>query len=265
MIKSFAKRLPVRIPPLQPLWEFLNALSLFGMNIGGGSNVKDSGERWVMRHFKRYLPEGRRAVVFDVGANIGDYAKEILETLGNGVDIYCFEPSRKTFGMLSANLAEHPNARLLNHGLGAKESAATLYYDAVGSGIASVYNRKLDHFGISFADSETVRLKTLDGFCAEEKIDRVNFLKLDVEGHELDVLKGGAGLLSSGSVDFIQFEFGGCNIDSRTYFQDFFYALNPRYRMYRVLGSGIAPVNVYKERHECFITTNYLAISRKIS
>ena len=89
-------------------------------------------------------------------------------------------------------------------------------------------------------------------------------LKLDVEGHELKVLNGAHSLINSNSIDFIQFEFGGCNIDSRTYFQDFFYLLNPYYEIYRLVKDGIVLIEHYEERHEVFVTTNYLAISRKI-
>jgi len=66
-------------------------------------------------------------------------------------------------------------------------------------------------------------------------------------------------MLHSGSIDFIQFEFGGCNIDSRTYFQDFYYLLKDNYKIYRIVKDGIYPINQYREMYEAFITTNYLA------
>ncbi len=66
-------------------------------------------------------------------------------------------------------------------------------------------------------------------------------------------------MLGSGAVDFIQFEFGGCNIDSRTYFQDFYYLLNDRYKISRILKDGLYPISRYKEMYEAFTTTNYLA------
>ena len=51
----------------------------------------------------------------------------------------------------------------------------------------------------------------------------IDIMKLDVEGHELDVLEGSRKTINS--IKLIQFEFGGCNIDSKTFFQDFYYFL----------------------------------------
>jgi FkbM family methyltransferase len=56
--------------------------------------------------------------------------------------------------------------------------------------LASLYDRQLDYFGIDYSKSETVKLSTLDDYCEKNSIDRIDFLKMDVEGHELKVLKG---------------------------------------------------------------------------
>lgn len=86
---------------------------------------------------------------------------------------------------------------------------------------------------------------------------------MDIEGYELKALTGALNLLNSRSIDFIQFEFGGCNIDSKKYFRDFYYLLNTNYKIYRILKNGIFQINHYNEMLEIFIgTANYLAISR---
>src|SRR5205823_468681 len=89
-----------------------------------------------------------------------------------------------------------------------------------------------------------------------------DFLKLDTEGHELSVLRGAEEMIGAGAIGSLQFEFGGCNIDSRTYFQDFFYLLDGRYFVYRILSRGLARVRRYTEMDEVFTTTNYVALSR---
>ena len=76
----------------QPLWERLNRWSLYGMNIGSGSNVSDSGERWVIEFLAKHLPNSKQAIIFDVGANVGSYASEVISLLGKKVTLYCFEP-----------------------------------------------------------------------------------------------------------------------------------------------------------------------------
>jgi len=88
---------------------------------------------------------------------------------------------------LSGRLQGHPKVSVYNFGLGEYEGCATLYMDKEGSGCASLYNRK----GLVMAKAEQVKILTLDGFCADKGINRIDYLKLDVEGHELAVLRGG--------------------------------------------------------------------------
>lgn len=262
MFEKVARRAWMGRRASQEFWEGLHRLSLEGMNVGSGSRVEESGELWVLNHIAQATVGLTRVVVFDVGAGVGEYASRVISRFGTRVRLFCFEPSRKAFGLLQASLGSHENVQLFNFGLGDREEWVALYSDVEGSGLSSVYNRRLDHLGKSMKYTERIRLETLDSFCKERGIEHVHLLKLDVEGHEFNVLKGAHGMIVSNSIDFIQFEFGGCNIDSGTYFRDFFYLLHPYYEIHRILKDGLRPVREYKESHEMFLTTNYLAISR---
>jgi hypothetical protein len=88
-------------------------------------------------------------------------------------------------------------------------------------------------------------------------------LKIDTEGHELDVLNGALNMIKNKKTQIVTFEFGGCNIDSRTYFQDFYYFFkdNDMKNMFRITPSGyLAPIIKYKEIYEQFRTTNFLVV-----
>jgi FkbM family methyltransferase len=243
----------------QPLFESLYRMSLTGMNIGGGTNVADSGELNVLHYIRSKMGNGVRAVIFDVGANIGDYSLLLHEVFGDAVEIHSFEPSEKTYAELVRNLDGKVKGTRHHFGLGDRENRTSLYSNADGSGLASVYKRKLDHFNIDMNQVEEVEIRTLDGFCKDRGIDHILFLKLDVEGHEKKVLEGAGRMLAAGKIDFIQFEFGGTNIDSRTFFQDFYYILHDHYNIYRIVKDGIYPVQGYGEVYESFLPTNYLA------
>jgi FkbM family methyltransferase len=147
----------------------------------------------------------------------------------------------------------------VNLGLSDKMERQNLYSDSLSSGLASVYNRRLDHYNIEIDKTEEINLTTIDSFCVSNGIENIDFLKIDVEGHELNVLQGAKRMIENEKIRFIQFEFGGCNIDSRTFFQDFFYLLNDKYKIYRVFRNGLIPIVRYSETNEIFLTVNYFA------
>lgn len=247
------------------MFERLYRLSLWGMNIGLGSYVEDSGEKYALAKFAKTMSSNGILMVFDVGANQGDFVQAALEILNARAVIHCFEPSPTTFRILEKNLHTYSNVQLHNFGFGErKKEEATLYLNKEGSACASLYRRNLGQ-GQTMGLTERVCLWVLDEFCTESGIDRIHYLKLDVEGHELSVLKGASRMIATGAIDWIQFEFGGCNLDSRTYFRDFFDLLSPRYALYRLLRNGFAPIRYYDEAQEVFTATNYVAISRDLT
>jgi len=251
---------------LQPFWEFMLDVTLYGMNIGPASLPRYSGETYLLKNLSRILQKKENSVitVFDVGANIGDYALETYSILETAVRIFCFEPSKATCEMLRENTRSIGPIVVYPHGFSDKEEEIELFSDKQGSGLASLYDRRLDHLGTHLLNREMVRLSTIDRFCRENNIMSINLLKVDVEGHEYKVFAGAAEMLEANAIDMIQFEFGGCNIDSRTYFRDFYYLLNPKYRLYRLAVDGIVPIDIYNEKYEQFRTTNFIAIHRNI-
>ena len=241
----------------------------FLMGMGAGSIIEDSGEVSVIQLLRRLNGSGsRQMVVFDVGANKGQFLSKLLvSTAGLELRCHSFEPSPSTFAILSGKLPEGPRHRLHNLGFGKAAGRLALFSDCEGSGSASLSKRRLDHIGVSFDRSETVEIDTLDRFCERERISQIDLLKIDVEGHELDVLSGAQGLLSLGAIKLVAFEFGGCNIDTRTFFQDFFYFFKERgYRLSRITPAGVfVPIAEYTESDEHFRTTNFLAVTPDVA
>lgn len=248
----------------QVTFQYLYRLCLSGMNIGGGYNIEESGEVVALEHVKSLFLNKDYLMLFDVGANKGKYSTLLKKLFQEKATIHAFEPSSTTFGMLKENFGNQDQVFLYQKALGESAAQLTLFYPEIGSGLASLYDRNLDHFGIETKDVEQVEVMTLDSFCHEKEITEIDFLKLDVEGHELAVLKGANQMLEAGMINAIQFEFGGCNIDSKTFFQDFYYLLSPSFRIYRIVKDGLLPIEEYSEDLEVFKTTNYLCISKKI-
>ncbi len=241
----------------QKFFEKLDAACLVGMNIGRGGDIYTSGEMQVLKYIKGKSPSN--LIIFDIGANIGDYSKIIRDYFNQKVDIYAFEPSQSAFQKLSKNLEKDTKTKLYNFGFSDVDGSVKLFNSTTGSGLGSIYNRRLEHFETKMEEKEQIKLKTLDDFCKENNISQIDFLKLDVEGHELKVLEGAHSILKSGAIKYIQFEFGGCDIDSRTFFQDFWYLLKDDFNFFRVVKNGLYPIKEYKETHERFINTNFFA------
>ncbi len=241
------------------MWYELFKDSLKGMNIGLGGSLETSGEENVLRMLNRG-GDKEKYTVFDVGANVGNYTQLVINNVPNA-QIHCFEPSASTYAKLCERI-QYENVKINNFGLSDAITEATLYYDKENSGLASLYNRQLDYFGIDFGLREMVSLDTLDHYCEVNDINKIDFLKMDIEGHELKALNGAQNMLAEKRIDNIQIEFGGCNIDSRTYFRDFWNLLSADFFVYRILSDGLREIPKYGERLECFITTNYLFIKK---
>tara|TARA_R110002049_G_scaffold46487_1_gene135144 strand:- start:90250 stop:91014 length:765 start_codon:yes stop_codon:yes gene_type:complete len=229
------------------------------MGIGTGAGVSGSGEKAVFRLMaKRHQPP---YCVFDVGANKGQFLELAMAAMsGSEYSIHCFEPGCETFKVLNERKPD-PRIKLNNFGIGKSRGDQVLYYDAPGSGHASLTKRKLEYRGIVFDQSEQVHLETVDDYCAANQIDHIHLLKVDIEGHELDAFAGAKDMFAKQAIDMVTFEFGGCNIDTRTFFRefwDFFSELGMT--VYRITPSGhLSRIRKYKEVHEQYRTTNFVA------
>ena len=122
--------------------------------------------------------------------------------------------------------------------------------------------RDLSHLNVNFDVHEPAEAIRFETFWIEKLGKRyIDVLKLDIEGHEIAALNGFGEALQN--IKVIQFEFGGCNIDTRTFLKDFWKLLTSNgFEIFRITPFGISPLTEYNERDEHFGTTNYLAVSK---
>lgn len=213
-----------------------------------------------VRATKKFVCGG---ILFDVGGNKGHYTQELLRQYGKSIkEIHVFEPSKELVNQYL--IYSDPRIRVNNIALSSHSGTASLHKVSGNPGLNSLTKRRLDHFNVQMGEVEEIETITLDDYVADNNISRIELLKIDVEGHELDVLNGAVKSLEANLIGSIQFEFGGANIDTRVFFQDFWYLLVEKFgfEMYRITPVGINRVNGYSEVDEIFITTNYLAIKK---
>ena len=249
-IKIFSRIIPVKTLVILEL--------IFQKSLGKGISLSLVNEINSVRKFLNKDVD----VIFDIGANYGNYTDELLKHYPKA-KYFLFEPQKVAYQHLLNKFKDYPNIKIFNNAVSDKNSTQPLYYDKKGSGLASLTKRKLDHFDIKFDEFEEVELISLntlfkDNF--DNNSFRVNFCKIDIEGHELTVLHSIKKNYEKFSL--IQFEFGGCNIDSRTYFQDFWYLLKDNFDIYRIGPSGPILIEKYSEVDESFVMTNYLAVNK---
>ena len=255
MVKNFITKLISIIIPV----KILNILEIILDNsLGKGISISLSNE---IKSVRKFLKEDVK-VIFDIGANYGNYTNELLKYFPKST-YYLFEPGRLPYEHLLNKFKNYPNIRVFNNAISDTNSTQLLYYDKKGSGLGSLHKRKLEHFNIKFDKYEEVKLISLNTLFKndfDDKSFKIDFCKIDIEGHELTVLN----TIKNNFEKFrlIQFEFGGCNIDSRTYFQDFWYLLKDNFEIYRISPAGPILIQKYSERDEAFVMTNYLAVNK---
>jgi FkbM family methyltransferase len=151
------------------------------------------------------LAPGDTAV--DVGANVGTHSIVMSRAVAPGGRVIAFEPVLPTAWLMRENLALNrvENVELLQAAV--SDAPGTVEMNVFDQRYSAWNSRgEASNDGISPVAVVQVPAETLDEALARGGIDRVAFLKIDVEGFELEVLGGARRLLSDGSIDVLSFE-----------------------------------------------------------
>lgn len=152
---------------------------------------------------------GRKPVIVDVGANKGDTVARFIETFPTA-EVWALEPHPDTFAGMAQRFAGSPRVRPRRLALSSRAGTSTMhsYTNAAInalSPIAQGAEELIDGSVVASAAVE-VELQSLRQFCANEGLEQIDILKLDTQGHELEILQGERELLRSGKVRFILVE-----------------------------------------------------------
>lgn len=143
------------------------------------------------------LQNKKNPVIFDIGANIGTYASWIaMSTEAIGGKVYAFEPQRRVFQMLCGNLAINNIFNVYTYcmALGTQSTHIEIeevdYTKKSNFGAFSLVN-KTKHYESVNGSKQRIEMSTLDQFVRDNNIESVDFIKVDAEGMDIDVLEGG--------------------------------------------------------------------------
>lgn len=168
--------------------------------------VTGSYEPEVIGRMSKHLPPG--GVFVDIGANVGYVSCALAERCGAHGTIRAFEPNPKVFRLLEENLRKFPQAKTFNLALGNQAGELPFYvgWDSCVGSLVAGYNE--GHHGADKSGAiEKVIVKVQRGDDALASLSRIDVLKLDVEGYELEVLRGLGGKLERHEIGQIYFEY----------------------------------------------------------
>lgn len=210
----------------------------------------EAPEKILFQFIKPILPAN--PIIFDVGAHKGSYTEYVLSEVPEA-DCFLFEPNKYLCDLLLKKYYAF-------HTLVGAASGQKDFYECEGKWdeLSSMYKRPVFN-GLPFSTGK-VGCITIDEFCTDMSIDHIDLLKIDVEGAELDVLKGAQQMLSDKKVTFLQVEYGGTYPDAGiTGLQVIQYLNDLGYNVYELVGSKLVlatPENFIEDyRYTNFLVT----------
>ncbi len=222
-----------------------------------------NGEEWFLGALATDWARAGRTVsrvVIDVGANRGDFTTAVLaaaDARGVPVDVYACEPGPSAVAELAARFAGEPRVTIVQAAVSDFEGTAPLFASSGASELASLVKR----------DARTqevppqVEVTTLAALIASGGIARVDFLKLDIEGAELEALRGLGDRLKPSTIAVILFEYGGTTLDAGHRLRDFFELLTARGYRVAKLFPGWIEVRSYQPQFDNFYYSNWVAVA----
>ncbi len=217
-------------------------------------DIYSNGETEVHKKLAEFDP----TVIVDGGANVGNYSL-MLAQQHPGATIYAFEPVRNTFEQLKSRVKRQPRIVPVNQGLFSQNCTKEINIFNSNEH-ASVY----DIQGISYLPNEkqAITLVRGDDFADEQAIEKIDFVKLDLEGAEYDALLGFENLLGKKSVRAVQFEYGYINITVKKLLIDYHTLLGDYGYVVGKIFPKVVEFRAYQFKHEDFIGPNFVAVHR---
>lgn len=155
----------------------------------------------IFRQIQAAEPDFVPSCIFDIGANVGQTLAQIRKTYPN-VPVHAFEPVSATFARLQAVAAGDAAATLHRLAFAARAGRAVMHARP-----GNTMNRIVDGPPASpKIPVEEVEVVAGDAFCAALGIDEIGILKIDTEGHDLEVLAGFHGMLAARRIRYVEAE-----------------------------------------------------------
>ena len=148
-------------------------------------------------------PLNEARVILDIGANDGRWLTSVYDIFPQAT-IHAFEPAPATYADLCSKVGQNPRVRTYCQGFSSE--AKTLLMQIYENPRANSMETAEIQVGHRPQDTVEVKCATLDAWSKESGIEEIDFIKIDVEGHELQVLNGGVNLFRETKTAFVLIE-----------------------------------------------------------
>jgi len=218
-------------------------------------DIYTNGEALVLKRISSL----KLGIIFDVGANQGEWAKMVSE-ISNSSNIYSFEIVPKTFLKLQNLTKNSDKINTYNFGLSNLTGKVTINFSDEDDKLSSlVAGKEIHNINWEKIDCDVMRG---DDFCVQNKIESIDFLKIDTEGSENLVLEGFDEMFKNNKIGIVQFEYGMTNIYSKFLLIDFYkYFQKYNFKVGKIMPNGV-DFSDYNPDLEDFIGPNFIAVNQ---
>ena len=239
--------------------KFFKVLAGFGRALNRfyenrNHDIYSNGEITILKKLSKLNSK----IVIDGGANIGDYSLLINKIIPS-CKVFCFEPVNNTFNTLLSKTKNIDNINAINKGLYKENCSMNMnVYDSHTH--SSLY--EMQKFSNEQLKTQESILVKGDDFLKENSIEKVDFLKIDIEGAEYDALLGFKQSILEGKIRVIQFEYGLKNISTKKLLIDYYeFFENIGYIVGKVFPKTVE-FRKYNYKYEDFLGPNFIAVKK---
>lgn len=229
---------------------YFHSRQIFKYRLSDTSTITQNGEELIIR-----LIANKINSFVDVGANIGEWTNTLYKHSNFTKKGVLYEPSPAVFIKLNQNLKNHEELIFRQVAVGENEGKATLHENPKSTNLSSVVYSK------GSTESTEIDMVSLETDLARLDMKEVDFLKIDTEGYDFQVIKGSTDLLKKQAIGLIQFEYshdwipaGSTLKAAMNYLESF------GYEVLLLKSDGVYTLN-YGLYGEYFQYSNFLAIS----
>jgi FkbM family methyltransferase len=256
-------RKTVRLVPHTLRWRLGRALYMDAR--GEIPNVMATNGEVFLQHcavqaWLKHRAAGEPMVVFDIGANQGDWTASLLQQINDAsitlVKIFAFEPDPDAYSLLSSRFGADRRVTVEQACLSSQRGQATLYRCGPAFGTNSLHAADQ-----GCMESMPIPTDTLDDYCARQGIQQIAFAKCDTEGHDFEVITGAMHLLRAGAISIFQFEYNFRWIYARRFLRDVFESIQALpYRLGKIQTDHVVIFDQWHFELERYFEGNYVLL-----